>query len=431
MAAIQTYSGRYDLFSNDPWEGDYGGIMSHFIPTKEAMTSQHEDLQVSATLEQSVFSSTEQPHVYLLYSTDSTESPLIHVLHRPFTLAPPLGSGKPIATYIMASDTHDQSAPSIIYWPKDAFTMTITEVLSNDDVDEALELTQEPQITYDDATQQHLKVGLRNLAFLPPQWASLALAHTPMTPRKAWTTVGGAIRNEDDNIVHTMQPLLNWLKAACMATRQPKKYAHSLFLAAPRAVYPTPVGFHPRVNSILDQEVPGWRTFTPGPNGLDQVAEAVVGLQVQLQRNIEETALRTTEATEKSPTKYWGDAIVQIHRITGTSNVAQLPELYHAIAKSNTKNLRQLIVEQLRSVARDTNLEAHVPTVTPSLCRKLSNLEFQHEDIDDLDEGFHPFIVSVKSLQDQAALNKHLHYYDSLNAGATTVHLQELNVAPC
>lgn len=43
-----------------------------------------------------------------------------------------------------------------------------------------------------------------------------------------------------------------------------------------------------------------------------------------------------------------------------------------------------------------------------------------------LDEGIQPFIVRVKSPQDQAALNKHLHYYDSLNEGGTEVNLKDL-----
>lgn len=77
-------------------------------------------------------------------------------------------------------------------------------------------------------------------------------------------------------------------------------------------------------------------------------------------------------------------------------------------------------------MAQKNGLEGHILLVSSSLCRKLSNLQFSHDNLDDLDEGIHPFIISVKSPQDQAALNKHLYYYDSLNDGGMAVNLKDL-----
>jgi hypothetical protein len=426
----KNYAERYADPARDPFKGNYAGVMTHF----KAPVTGTETTRAASKLNKSVWDALEaQPHAYLVLSSDPARSeapPLVYVLHRPSQLAAPLGTGGENAQYVFVGDTARCHTPTTVYWPEEPFKKTITINVPNNallDTAFADDASIRAVGPYMDGQPGLEMVCTRSLMFLPPKYISAALAHSPMTPRQAWEIIGGSIRTDPnaERLVVDLKPLLDWIKVACTAQPVPG-VAQETNMGFPVPVFPHPDGFHEHVDQILDREVPGWRGDFPAPVGVEQVAVAVNNLTDHLRESQEESQRRSQDAVEKTPAKYWGDATLIANRITWTSTPEELPKLYHIIAKSNKTNQRLLIAEHLRTTAQMMGMEGAAPIVTPSLAKKLATLKFSHQDIDNLDEGIHPFVVGVRTKQDHATLDKYITYYDTMVEGGMAAGLRDL-----
>jgi hypothetical protein len=428
MASYSTYAERYADSALDPFKGDFRGIMNH---SRAAATGRESDRTV-AKLEAGVWETSEsQLHAYLALvgEVEKPEELRVYVLHRPWQLVPPLGSGRSTENYVFASDIMRNQAPVTVYWPTDSFVKTAQVTIPSSNVLDTA-FTEDPALQFvgpyqDDETGTDA-VCTRPLMYLPPPFVSAAFTHSPMTPRRAWEIIGGSIRTDPaaERLVAELKPLLDWLKVACTQTGVPQ-VAQEIIIGFPVPVFPQPAGYHDKLERILNLEVPSWQGVQ-APAGVEQVAAAVNSLTDRLRDNQEDSLRRTLEASDKTPTKYWGAATLLANRITWTSTTDELPKLYHVIAKSTKTNLRLLVSEHLRMVAQEMGMEGSAPVVTPSLAKKLSALQFSHHNIDDLDDGIQPFVVGVRSKQDQATLNRYITYYDSIVEGGAAAGLQDL-----
>jgi hypothetical protein len=425
----KSYAERYADNERDPFKKQFAGIMGHF----QAPTTGAEKTSTMNKIERGVWDTIEtQPHAYLALAgdVDKGDDIRVYVYHRPTKLVPPLGSNREVEHYVFAGDVVRHHAPTTIYWPEEAFKKSAqVTVPSGGILDAAFAADQDLDIVgpFNDGEAGTEVVCTRPLMYLPPPYISAALAHSPMTARKAWEIIGGSIRTdpEAERLTKELKPLLDWLKVACTRTPLPGIGPENL-LSYPAVVFPQPEGFLDLIENTLDREVPHWRGSREPPTGVESVAAAVNSLTDRIRDNQEEALRRNQEAVDKSPSKYWGDATLIVNRITWTSTPDALPELWHVIAKSSKTNLRILITEHLRVVAQDMGMEGAAPVVTPSLSKKLATLQFSHPDIDNLDDGIQPFVVGVRSKKEQANLKSYIGYYDSILEGGAAPGLKDL-----
>jgi hypothetical protein len=101
------------------------------------------------------------------------------------------------------------------------------------------------------------------------------------------------------------------------------------------------------------------------------------------------------------------------------------------IAQSSKRNERTVIEESFRSVADSLNLLPFVPHVSPAFAKKLVTLAFSHHDVDDLEEGIHPFLATFRDQRARAEARRITNLYDDvmMGAGAQLADLAALRAA--
>jgi hypothetical protein len=424
----RNYAERYADQARDPWDGRYGEVMKGF----RARVGVPDAPDFDTRLEVTVFATSEvQPHAYLAVSNAFSDgSPAIYLYHRPSALTPPMGSSWNKQEYVFVGDVQCRQPPVVAPWPRDAFRRLQPRLIASSALLDAsfasdAQIQQAGPFEMDVPGQTH--IATRRLMYLPPRYVPMVMAHQPLTPRRLWQLVGHAIRTDPlaEHLITELNPLLEWMRAACTKDLDGEECV--LDMGTPGVVLPIPTGYHEHIEKVLDQDVPHWRGVVPDV-GPAQVAAAVNTLTDQLRNNNNEQARRTHEAGDKSPAKYWGEATGLINRITWTHQVEEIPELYRVIARSNKSNLRTLISEHLRMVAQEMGLDGLAPLVTPTLARKLASLQFHHRDLDNLDEGIHPFTVGTRNKVEQSALSQAILQYDQVMEGGAAAQLRDLQV---
>ena len=204
---------------------------------------------------------------------------------------------------------------------------------------------------------QQDKPGMHNVAtrpiiYLPPKFAPIALANPTMTQYKAWESIVGLICTGNDAKVHiqAMQPLLNWIRAACTNLGED----HSFVSEAPSYPHPpVPLLEDCAVEAPLKQDLPG---IVPDTGPQTSTTMAINHLTTEMLRVNQDKVLREQTAKAKTPEIYYGQGIVIFCRVTYATNIQQLPKVYHDIAKSPKRMERQAIEEPLRATSNSLGL---------------------------------------------------------------------------
>jgi hypothetical protein len=158
--------------------------------------------------------------VYLLLTQNDGGESVILVLHRPYHHVAPMGSRVAKLDVAFLGDMRGLLPPTLVYFPEDGFThtgnlcvpkpATLDQAFAEDSTVEAVG-------PYDKDKAASEIVATRPIIYLPPKYAPIALANPTMTARKAWESIAGLIRtgNDAEMQIQAMQPLLDWLRAAC------------------------------------------------------------------------------------------------------------------------------------------------------------------------------------------------------------------------
>ena len=318
-----TYMERYADESIDPYGGSYAGVMGVF---KSNITQEAQSIRLK--LEEQVFATADQqPHAYLSVSGGQDGVPLIHVMHRPSRLVPPIGSQTETQHFVFIGDVVNKQPPGVVFWPENPFQKTTNiRVASALTLDTAF--TTDPSLEqvgpYQDDAAGTEVVSTRSLMYLPPRYVPMALANPAMTPKEAWTLIGGSIRSDPEaaTLINDLKPLLDWLKVAC--TKQDTFITvPATDLGVPIYPFPLPPNYHKHLEGILNVDVPRWRQMGP-VTGNEQVAAAVNSLTTQLKVQEEDRVTRAQDNADKTPQKYWGGGTLFLNRVTGTSQPEDL-----------------------------------------------------------------------------------------------------------
>lgn len=262
------------------------------------------------------------------------------------------------------------------------------------------------------------------MMFLPPQYASVALASPVMTPREAWEKIGGLIRTgkgSNERII-AYQPLLTWLAVACT-----EDTVGESLLATDLPAYPHPTipALDRAIDARLKLDLPGLHKQAEPQSGT--MRASINQLTGKITRVHNEKAAQDQATKLKTPNIYFGAGVVLLCWLTYVMIADQLPAVYHNIAQSPKRMERQAIEERFQAVADTLSLIEYVPITTASLAKKISSCDYRHINMADLEGGMHPFITAYRNPQAQTRLAQALSTYDNLREG-TGVTILDLQV---
>lgn len=431
--AYSSYAERYDDPSQDPFEGSYREVLETFAAktTREANT-------IPAKILTRVVSTTEvQPHAYLMLHQLESDEPYVTLIHRPFNIVPLMGQDQPEQTYCFLGDVSEMIPPQVAFFPVDAFeSCGNVRVPTEDVLDGAITEASPICGPYADGEVGTEVVAVRRMMYLPPCFVSLALAHPRLSTYDAWSLLGGAIRNEADDeetstTIEDYRPLLNWLRVSCTYTTKDGKNVLATAVSDP-LTFPIHLDSSVRnkIKTILKSDLPGYGTSASPSSELATVS-AINALTSRITEVNDAAVVREQRSKEKTPNDYFGEGVVVLLRVCHVSSSPELPRIWHAIAGSTKRHERMVIEEHFRATADNLSLLPFVPHVSAALTKKICSLSFAHYDMDDLEEGIHPFLATFKDQRAKSDATRVSSLYDDvmLGAGAPLADLAALRAA--
>jgi hypothetical protein len=427
-----SYAERYDDPSQDPFRGAYRGVLETF-----AARTMRESNTVLGKLFARVVSTTEvQPHAYLMLHHLEPDEPYVTLLHRPFNITPLLGQNQPEQTYCFLGDVSDMIPPQVAYFPADAFEACGNVRVPTEDILDGANTDANPICgPYAEGEVGTEVVQVRRLMYLPSCFVPLALEHPRLTTYDAWNLIGGAVRNkaedtETSTTIEDYRPLLNWLRVACTYTVKDGATTLANAIKDPLS-FPIHLDntLRLKIKTVLQGDLPGYGA--PLPTSEMATVTAINALTSRITEANDAADVREQCAKEKTPNDYFGEDLVVLLQICHVATAAELPRLWHALASSTKCNERIVIEEHFRATADDLCLLPFVPHISPAFVKKMVTLSFAHHDIDDLEEGIHPFLATFKDQRARADANRVSSLYDDvmLGAGAPLADLAALRAA--
>jgi hypothetical protein len=227
---------------------------------------------------------------------------------------------------------------------------------------------------------------------VPPKYIPIVLGQR-LTPREAYTRLGGAIRDDGQDV--DCANLLNFLRAACtiptVGTVPTIQRPPAQVLRVDEALYR-----HLRTNIVL-RDLPSLQESNLLEPSL-HVAQAINELVSEQRATRADTLARRLEDASTTPEGKWGPSLEIILRLTHSASAAALPPLWKDLAAATKRFEATAITRSIAATALLMGVAADsAPIVTPSLAAKLVTFNFGHPNSDDLNEGIHPFTVGYRS----------------------------------
>lgn len=415
---MTSYAEYYHDVSNDPWHSDYAAVYQEYALGEDA-----EAEAVGEALATAYFANASvQPQVVVYLQIDSPTAQFIGVLHRPYTFRTPTGmmSGLQSNEVAFLGDVVDGQIPTV-FFPHQPFHASAAKVTVP--TVESLRVTmRDPRAPLQGPLISGAE-GTEDIFYRPAMWVAPAYARhflaSPLSPQDAWRNVAEAVIADGQDAA--CAPLIDWLRVAVTLTNSDNGTPIPIFgQATPRLVYPP----HRRLSILrkqtLERDLPGLR-HAPGlplDDGANAIVKAIDKLTREQRTTREEAADRANEKEDKDPQTYYGVAVAVLFRLCQVGSSADLPGLYHEVAKSTKKNERLVIQEQVWEVARDNALDAFAPHIDPGLAKCITTGNYLQHNLDDLTTGIQPFRTvwmnaDAKSEADSVADN-----FDALHAGA-------------
>ena len=104
-------------------------------------------------------------------------------------------------------------------------------------------------------------------------------------------------------------------------------------------------------------------------------------------------------------------------KYTAAKSEADMPPLYKAMAQTNKRTERNTLQQALNKAAQNLGIAVFAPTATPDLTKKVTQVLFYHEDLDNLEESMQPFVTRYHTPSDKYALQQTVAHYYLLRQG--------------
>jgi hypothetical protein len=169
---------------------------------------------------------------------------------------------------------------------------------------------------------------------------------------------------------------------------------------------------------LLFRDLPALSTSVVGQGA--QLIAGAIGNVVDQQRQFRDAdEERRANTDTKSPDTFLGAAVQSLLRVAQVATAADLPPLWQELAETN-KTQRRLVIQR----ALDEALQLVIPgggrshVVTPSLAKKVCDLEFRMTNPEDLVTGIQPFVLVQTTPGERQAAQTLVDSYDTVMAGA-------------
>ena len=423
----KTYAERYSDPCNDPYRGSYKEAMSSFVSVKSNKTLA---VAYAASLATLVYQGGGERLYGFLSLTMVDDVGVINFLHHPISVVYPAGNEFKADYLILVGDQHGLSSPQSIYFPEDGFKV-IKKIRVHKEKYIDAHFRDNPatqNFLAPDDQEGHDEVFTTSLMFVPPKYLSLVLTLSPLTPRKAWETLRGAI--VADGLADDLAPLITWLRIALHNTPgDANRVPHAL----PAPIFPWGTLDRSRdtvVRCIL-QDLPGLTLQSSGAStGFEQGTLAAlnnIATQLMGQAQPPQGPVAPAALLPKTPTQYFKGNIRTLLSITHTSSTDELPRIYWELADSTKTTVRGIVDQALQETAEEFSLLEYTPIATKSLCQKIIGCDFTHHNTESLDEGIQPFLCTCLGQSERSLLAASVRAYDDVLSGAGAASLSDLS----
>lgn len=373
---------------DDVLNGDYASLMRRFSPTGPPAA----DL-----FDQMLHASNVVPKVYLCMIEEATE-PYIIALHRParFLRHPVDQTRSDGGTYAFVGDVLPGYHIDIVDFPTDPFTRIGPHRVPTLPHMAAVEAGMAAADTVADllpvGDRNAEEVLVRKLIQVPHRYIPLVL-NVKLTPREAWTQLGGAIIA--DGLKAPLEPLLEWLRVAM--TAGDAAGASPLLTLGDRSTALPTLAVDPALQNhrwnILRSDFPHFQTG--GPDNTDRVLAFAQVVREEARRADAARAARDAAArAPKTPSEAFPLTAPLWRALAGVGDDAALPPIYQLWASSTKSERRPALQQALDVRAR----EPDAATINPPIASKelfemilQGNVGMHIHQINDLSAGLSPF----------------------------------------
>ena len=428
QALTLTFADRYAL--TDPYGGDYRRVMNHFaLPAGGAANWN------AGALTNAVVGIENAPNAYIgLFADGVNDEGRVRLVHCPLRFQGLLGStsvhiGR---TFVMLDEIVGTTA-SFVEFPANAMTLCPTVRVPTDLAGAATLWNADPTAdVIDPVTGNNGRaVQVPLLMYVPPVYIPQFM-DKQLSPRELVTIVLPIV--EADTRTGQLQPFVDWCLAAGVADHTGGDHSELLLpaLSAPVA----DAEFLEWSRSIIERLLPD--AVTASANASTVAAARIANIMTdvlaeQRAQRQEAQDARLRASSPRSVSEFFKEhGTIKLMSLARVSAEDDLPELWGAVAAATSKRDREAIEMVFRENANKIGIPELCPVVTPSLAKKITSLRLAGTNLEDLEEGVHPFamvIMDHSTTSGEAAFQAAVeasHDYDDLMAGGGHADLTDL-----
>lgn len=262
-------------------------------------------------------------------------------------------------------------------------------------------------------------VRVRYTMYVPPSLVGLFIDEA-LTPREAYDRLTGVLIAQGHMAMGA--PLVKWLRVAL--TRSAAGQPSHLARPDVTALLADNILMQHQAD-ILQWDLTGLHSPAVTAHGAAQISGAISNLVADNRLARQDDAARRAREAMKTPEMYYGPAAITITnllRLCHVDRASLLPRVHQDLAQAPKKKDRTVIQNAVddynASIGRCQQL-----LITPSVAKKVTNIEYRMTNRDDLTTGIHPFIVGYRTPDEQAAQQEIIDAYKVIHgdAGAPTL----------
>ncbi len=432
---IRSFASKYADIATDPYLGDYAAPMSQFSEDATRRTANQLHQQVRGM-------DTAKPNAYIgMFAFPNEEAGRSMVFHgiTPFPQTFGVPSPWDDKVFAFAQDVTPGGDIMTVEFVEEYFArslandaeMNVPDTLLHMDALLSADLAVPLLGPFDDNAVEIRKLRTRNMMFVPPAYLPIVIGRR-LTPRQLYTELAGAIRADNKSIM--CAPLIKWIFMTLVREEGVGPLPSPVLQAMPILPFADPVLLSHRRQVLLHQ-LPDLDPTRAQPADTlaahtqlinfvgTLVSDQQLARQAMEDRAIAADARRAQADGPKLPRE---ELQASICHLCGVDNIEDAPMVYHRIA--NCKKMdRQAVQTCFNETAVMENAPAAIPVVTPELSKKIAQLLFGGNNIDDLEQGLSPFSLIPQDHSNEAEPALHLAgEYDDLMGGSFSTTLEDL-----
>lgn len=420
-----------DLYAtSDTYGGDYREVMDYFTPTPGAPNQWDAPHKLD-----SLVGIEETPNAYIgIFENGAQPEGRVRLLHCPSRYTGILGNPSPLNGEIFAVlDDIVGAVATFVYFPDDAMELCAVTRIPATFADATAAWNNEPNAILLDpvAAPNGREVQVPHLMHVPAEYIPFFMGRQ-LTPRQLAAEVLPVI--EGDGRAGQMQTFVDWCMIAGTATAAGGDHSRLVrpALRAPVADAPFLNWTRRTINRFLpDVATASTNATTLATTRIANIMTDVLTEQRASRQDAQDARERAT--SPRSVSEFFKEhGTVKLLSLTQVDSEEQLPEIWSQVASATNKREREAIETIFRQVANALGIPELCPVVTPNLAKKITSLRLAGTNLQDLEEGVHPFTMVIMDHSTdsgeqayQAAIEA-TRDYDDMMAGGGHADLNDL-----